>query len=82
MPGKVYDDDKEPIETDKPETTPQSATEGRDEAGDKEMVTFSIRIPKAQKERLERYLWRNKGLAMSSFVRQLITEWMVKEKLW
>lgn len=84
MPEKKnpYEQDKEPVDVDRPEKSPESATGGPQSADEDEMITFSIRIPKGQKERLERYLKRYKGLALSSFVRQLITEWMVKEKLW
>lgn len=73
---KPYSQDKEPIGADK---SPSQPYESRTKS---EMVTFSIRLPKEQKERLEAYLSRYKGQNISPFVRQLVTEWMVREKLW
>lgn len=82
MGEKPYEQKKPDIHTDKPENASQSREKGPQSDERQEMVTFSIRLPKEQKERLERFLIRQKGIPVSTFVRQLITEYMVKEKLW
>ena len=46
------------------------------------MVTFSVMLPKSQRDALDAYLKRESGLKRGSFVRQLITEFMRRERIW
>jgi hypothetical protein len=73
---KAYQSDKAPINlSQSDEKAPESEAKG-------EMVTFSIRLPAEQKRRLEAYLAREKGIGLSPFVRQLITEYMRENRVW
>lgn len=80
VPGKnPYSQDKKTIAVDKPK---EPITEPRESPTKGTMTTFSIRLPQEQKERLEGFLDREKGQKIGPFVRQLITEYMRKERIW
>ena len=46
-----------------------------------ELIGFTVRLPKAQKEALERYLWSQYGEKLATGARRIIVEWMRKEGL-
>lgn len=77
-----YNQDAQRIETDQPETQSESYTEARESARKPEMITFSIRLPREQKDRLERYAEREKGQGLGPLIRQIVTEYMRRERLW
>ena len=85
MPKKrnPYDGDRKPIETDKaPENRQETYNIAPQSDATEEMVTFSVQMPKSQREALDKYLRQEKGLKRSSFIRQLITEYMRRERIW
>lgn len=43
---------------------------------DKDMVAFTVRLPRSQKDRLERILWERRGLRLAAGARAILTEWM------
>jgi hypothetical protein len=89
MPGKKrnpYEGERKPIEADKspegPKNRPDSYSPVHEKGEKEEMVTFSVQLPKSQRDALDKFLWEEKGLKRSSFIRQLITEYMRKERIW
>ena len=54
------------------------ATTGAEEG---ELIGFTVRLPKAQKETLERHLWSQYGEKLATGARRIIVEWMRKEQL-
>jgi len=41
-----------------------------------ELAGFTVRLPKPQKEALERYLWIARGEKLAAGARRIIVEWM------
>ena len=64
------------------ENSPETYNNVPQDGGKDEMVTFSVMLPKSQKKALDDYLKRETGLKRGSFVRQLITEFMRRERIW
>ena len=46
---------------------------------DNELVPITVRLPKWQREALERYLWEQKGAKLAAGVRGIVVEWMQRE---
>ena len=46
-----------------------------------DLIGFTVRLPKNQKEALERYLWGRKGEKLAAGVRRILTEFMERERI-
>ena len=60
----------------KSETRQDLSTEAEKIDENARMVGFTIRMPEAQKEALERHLWKNHGEKLATGVRRIVVEWM------